>query len=81
MKFTKEFLQDTLGDKNDVENEIYATSRLFIHYSRVFKHGGKFFSAPYFVGATEMQDASPYEYDDDEIECPEMEDYQETVTR
>ena len=81
MKFNKEFLQDTCGDKNDVENEVYDTSRWSIHYSRVFKYDGKFYSAPYHVGATEMQEEYPYENDEEEIECPEMEPYQETITR
>ncbi len=80
MKFSKEFLIDTLGDENDVVNKICDTSRWSVQYSRIFKHNGNFYSAPYQIGATEQQDESAYEYDNDEIECPEMEAFTRVIT-
>lgn len=38
----------------------------------VFKDNGKFYSTTYSVGATEMQDESPWEYER-EVECIEVE--------
>lgn len=72
MKFKKEWLLDTLGDENDVENEISHKSRWSIFHRRVFKYDNKFYVSCYSVGATEQQDESPYEYDPDEIECEEV---------
>ena len=79
MLFSKQFLSDTNGDENDVINEISDTSRWAVQYDRVFKFDGKFYAAPYQVGATEQQDESAYEYDDEEIDCPEMEEYTKTI--
>lgn len=79
MKFTKEFLIETNGDDNDVVNEIRDTSRWSVQYYRVFKFEGKFYAAPYQIGATEQQDESAYEYEGDEIECPEVEEYTKTI--
>lgn len=80
MKFSKQFLIDTLGDANDVVNEICDTSRWAVQYSRIFKFNGKFYSAPYQIGATEQQDESAYEYEDNELECPEMECFTKVIT-
>jgi hypothetical protein len=47
----------------------------------IFKVDDKFYKTNYQVGATEMQDEAPYEYEGDEIECPEMEPYEVTITK
>jgi len=78
MKFKKEDLQDLAsGDFDDdvfdvVENELVDSSRWSVHYVMVFKYKDKFYDAAYSSGATESQDESPFEYDDDEIECHEV---------
>ena len=79
MLFERSFLQDTNGDKNDVQNIITDTSRWSIQYDRVFKFEDKLYYAPYQCGATESQDESPYEYDGKTIECEEVEAYEKTV--
>lgn len=80
MKFSKQFLIDTNGDENDVINEISDTSRWCVLYDRIFKYEGNLYSADYRVGATEQQDERPYELEDDEIDCPEMEEYTKVIT-
>jgi hypothetical protein len=78
MKFKKEFMQRLVyGDEREyksfiVEDKIVDTSRWSIIHSIIFYHDGKYYESSYSVGATENQDERPYEYDDDEIECPEM---------
>ena len=80
MKFTKQWLIDTLGDKNNVELSFLEVTRWAIVYRRVFKFQEKFYESIYSVGATECQDERPYEYDPDEIECKEVFPVQKTIT-
>lgn len=56
MKFAKSFLH----------------SRWSVRHRRVFKYQGNFYLTHFSRGATEMQDEQPYEYDPEEIDCPEM---------
>jgi hypothetical protein len=54
-------------------DEITDTSRWSIHHRIVFLWtDGKYYTTTYSVGATESQDESPWEYDDD-IACIEVE--------
>lgn len=53
-------------------DEITDTSRWSIHHRIVFSYQGKFWETYYSEGATEMQDESPWEYED-EVECCEVE--------
>lgn len=71
MKFKKEFLQNLLWDDKFFDEELYDTSRWSKHYSAIFIFEGKNYMALYSRGATETQDESPFEFDDDEIECYE----------
>ena len=71
MKFSKEFLQERVGE-GALEAKIVGKRRWSIEYAEIFEHEGKFYRTRYNVGATEMQDESPYENDADEIECPEV---------
>lgn len=76
--FSKEFLREVIGFSNVpetelIEDNIVDTSRWSEIHEVVFKHQGKFYRTDYSCGATEMQDESPFEYDDDEIECTEVE--------
>lgn len=70
MKFAKEFLQDEGGET--VEDRITGVGRWSIRHRRVFRHEGKLYVTAYQTAATESQDERPYEYDPDEIECPEV---------
>lgn len=83
MKFKKEILQDLDRNKEFeiISEEVIDTSRWSIHYERIFKHDGKIYATSFSRGATEQQMECPYEYDDDEIECPEQEEYTVTITR
>jgi hypothetical protein len=47
-------------------------SRWSIQYRCIFEDKGKFFEAYYSEGATEMQDESPWEYEE-EVVCTEVE--------
>ena len=82
--FAKHFLVDELelpyNDDIIKLNEIVETSRWSIHYLLVFEFEGKYFRTRYSVGATESQDESPWEYDD-EVYCVEVVEQEVTVTR
>ena len=71
MKFSKEFLLEEL-DEDPVLETIEGSGRWTTHYRRVFAFEGKFYETYYRCGSTEMQDERPYEYEEDEIECPEV---------
>lgn len=81
--FQKDFLVDELElpYNNDIikSNEICETTRWSIVYDLVFEYEGKNYLTCYSVGATESQDESPWEYDD-EVECTEVEEKQVMVT-
>lgn len=53
-------------------DEITGTSRWSTHHRIVFAYQGRFYQTHYSRGATEIQDESPWEYDD-EVECVEVE--------
>ncbi len=81
MKFTREFLQQDLYDsKTTVLDEITDQSRWSTHHHRVFRFEGLFYETYYSRGSTETQDESPYEYSDEEIECPEVIATEKTIT-
>lgn len=87
MKFKKEDLIGLAYGSHDadvykvIQKEIEETSRWSVHYSMVFEFEGKLYLTNYSIGATEMQDEDPYEYDDDEIECCEVEAYEATIIK
>jgi len=70
--FSKAFL---LGDeeKQIISNRIIDHRRWTVVHEEIFKFGGHFYKTHYSVGATENQFEGPYEYDDDQIECEEVE--------
>ncbi|MGL4801914.1 MAG: hypothetical protein ACRC18_06585 [Cetobacterium sp.] len=78
MIFTKEFLKEKTY--KPVYEEVTDTTRWSIHKMMVFEHEGKHYKAYYSEGATECQCEYPFEYDDDEIECPEVE-FKEVVVK
>ena len=80
MKFKADFLRDELDlPFTAVEDEIIDNSRWSIHHAIIFEHAGKFYRTCYSVGATECQDESPWEYED-EVDCTEVVQKEVTVT-
>jgi len=81
--FTKDFLVEDLdlpyNDDITKVNEVIDTSRWSIHYDLVFEFEGKHYRTSYSVGATESQDESPWEYDE-EVRCVEVEEQEITTT-
>ena len=83
MKISRIWLQDTLDSSSpdiNVVNQISGKSRWSVHFNRVVRYEGKFYRANYSIGATESQDEGAYEYDQDEIECPEVFPVEKIVT-
>lgn len=60
----REIVYSDHEDWEEVTKEIEDTSRWSIFYTGVFKHkpSDKLFEVDWSVGATEMQDESPFEY-------------------
>lgn len=74
VKFSKDYLKNELllPYANAIVDNIIGTTRWSIVHEIVFADKGKFYMTTYSEGATECQDESPWEYDD-EIECAEVE--------
>jgi len=80
-KFPKEFLRDIIWEEESefedkvgiqVKNEITDTGRWSVYHELVFSYDEKFYAVNYSVGATEIQDERPFEYEGDEVECFEV---------
>lgn len=74
-EFTKDYLINTLDLPDEaIENNIIGNGRWSIDHEIIFKdnNSGKFYKGYYSQGATEMQDESPWEYEDS-ITCYEVE--------
>jgi hypothetical protein len=79
VKFTRDFLKNELDlPFNAIEDEVVDNSRWSIYHSIIFEYDGKFYQTSYSVGATECQDESPWEYED-EVECIEVHKVQKMV--
>lgn len=78
--FDKEFMFEILdGDEGEIiSNTIVENSRWSISHELIFKYEDVFYRTFYSVGATEMQDESPWEYDDD-VECTEVVPVEKTI--
>lgn len=75
MKFKKEYLMKELGLPwdNTVSEEIIDTTRWSVIKEIIFQDkDGKYYQTTYSQGATEYQDESPWEYEN-EVECTEVE--------
>ncbi|MGM9987353.1 MAG: hypothetical protein ACI35O_09015 [Bacillaceae bacterium] len=69
----KNYMRDELDlPYNAILDEITETSRWSIHHRIIFSYQGRFYETHYSEGATEMQDESPWEYED-QVECQEVE--------
>ena len=71
--FTKKYLTEDLDlPYNALEDNIIDNSRWSIQHEIIFQvNDGKFYKTYYSVGATECQDESPWEYEDN-ITCYEV---------
>lgn len=80
-KFKREIMRDILdgGDGEVILNEIADLGRWSVHYELTFKYEDKIWFAHYSIGATEQQDESPWEYED-EVECLEVRPVEKIVT-
>lgn len=83
MKFDKEILQELVyGDFDGykvIEHKMIDHSRWSLIYKMIFQFEDKFYRTTYQCGATEQQDESPYEYEDDMIECTEVIPVEKTI--
>lgn len=72
MKLTKEEARDIISDDHEdwttQEIECVDQTRWDLHYQGVFLHGPtqKYYRMYWSTGATEIQDTSPFEYDEPE---------------
>lgn len=65
-----------------IEDYFISHSRWAVNRRMVFtdKASGKFYEATYSRGATEQQDESPFEYEDDLVECEEVHPVEAVIT-
>jgi hypothetical protein len=80
VKFPVSRLKDLDLPYSAIHDEIFDTNRWSILHRCVFEMDGKFWLTDYSEGATEMQDESPWEYED-EVECVEVEEKEVTVKK
>jgi len=80
--FPKSLLVDELDlpYNSDIvkQDEVVDTSRWSVIHELIFEHEGKHYRTFYSKGATEYQDESPWEYDED-VKCTEVELKEVTV--
>lgn len=80
IKLSKEHMLDVLDDDEQIVRDTQVgTSRWSIIHELIFKHDGRLYRSKYRVGATEQQDETPWE-NEDEVTCTEVEAYEKTVT-
>ena len=72
MRIKKGILVDELDlPSSAIEDKMVDATRWSIIHVIIFNYEGKTYQASYSEGATECQDESPWEFDD-EIECTEV---------
>lgn len=72
MKFKKDYLVGELElPYSALEDKILGKSRWSLLHAIIFELDGKFYRTSYSTGATEGQDESPWEYEE-EINCIEV---------
>lgn len=82
IKIPKNEALDILWDDNGaiIRDKIISKSRWSIRHELIFIYTDrKYYRTTYQEGATEYQDENPWQYVD-EVECTEVEPFQETVT-
>ncbi len=75
-----DYEEEELEGFKKVEDRQTSNSRWSINHTMVVEKDGHFYRANYSVGATEQQDETPFEYDEDEIEFKEVFAVQKTIT-
>ena len=70
-RFTKTHLKDLGLPYGAINDKVIDNTRWSIIHEITFPFDGKFYQTTYSVGATEQQDESPWEYED-EIICEEV---------
>lgn len=81
IKLSKEILIKELDlPCSAIKDEVTVTSRWSISHRIIFEYEGKFYKTYYSVGATEMQDESPWECEN-EVECIEVEEKEVMVKK
>jgi hypothetical protein len=71
--FSKDYLRNELDlPYNHIKDDVIGNDRWSVHHEIIFKDEDKFYKTYYSVGATECQDESPWEYEDN-VECTEVE--------
>ena len=86
MKINKEILQELVWEEecegfSVVQTRILDTSRWSVIHEMIFTDGEKNYRSSYSVGATEMQDERPYEYDNSEVDVVEVVPVEETIIK
>lgn len=81
IKLSAEFLaEEVMGSKDlVVRDEQDSTGRWCEHRTMVFRHDDKLYSVGYQRPLTEIQECDLF-YDEEEVECTEVEAYERTVT-
>jgi hypothetical protein len=74
VKLPKELLLEILYEDREgkISDKIDDHSRWSVHHTMIFAHEDKFYSVAYSKGATEYQDESPWQYEDDMVTCYEV---------
>ena len=84
MLFKKEFLVGVVWKSNKevkvLETKTISQTRWTNVHRLIFEYQGKLYETHYETGATEQQEVSPYEYEDDEINCEEVVEKQVMIT-
>lgn len=85
MKVKKEVAQGLTYSKEVdgftvIDREIKDHRRWSVDYLMTVEKDGKYYQHGYSQGATESQDETPFEYEDDEIEFWEVKKVEKTVT-
>lgn len=79
IKIKKEILEDMeLAWGGALEDNIIDQTRWSIIHEIIFEYDWKFYKTYYSVGATEMQDESPWEFEE-EVECTEVHQVEKMV--
>lgn len=71
MKFNKDEMYEILDGDHEfakiIEDEVVDTTRWSVIHKIIFQYYDKYYETTYSCGATEYQDESPWEYDDEVI--------------
>jgi hypothetical protein len=79
--FSRDYLKNELVlPHTAIFDEITDNGRWSIYHRCIFEDNGKFYEAYYSVGATECQDESPWEYEEN-VDCYEVELKEITVKK